>query len=187
MSHKLRAWVATPTETKTAWIIALICIVLVISSFLWPMIDSTFIEKTSTFQKEKIKPETESIEKIIVNVQEQKSQTKTEIPQPAPILKKTAPVTVKKAQPASKPVPKPTTTTKALPKGYYVQVGAFKERKRAQTLQKKLAANWKTQLRDKSNKMVAVWAGPYKNSKEATRIKAEIATRTKIKGFIVKY
>lgn len=182
MSNKLRAWVATPTETRTAWIIASVCIALVIGSFLWPMIDSTFIEKNTSASKEKIKSETESIEKIIVKVQKQEAQTEKNSPQPAPVPKKAAPVTAKKTQSASKP----TATPKSLPKGYYVQVGAFKERKRAQTLQKKLAANWKTQLKDKPNKMVAVWAGPYKNSKEAARIKTEISTRTKIKGFIVK-
>ncbi|MDX8403277.1 MAG: SPOR domain-containing protein [Mariprofundaceae bacterium] len=182
MSKKLRTWVATPAETKAAWIIASICIVLVVGSFLWPLIDNNYSEKNTFVSKQKIMPETESIEKIIAKVQKGGTQAEKKRPQPTPALKKTAPETAKKNQPASKPI----TTSKILPNGYYVQLGAFKERKRAQTLQKKLAANWKTQLKEKSNNMIAVWAGPYKNSKEATRIKSEIITRTKIKGFIVK-
>ncbi|MES0372072.1 MAG: SPOR domain-containing protein [Mariprofundaceae bacterium] len=186
MSKKLRGWVATPNETKTAWIIASACIVLVVVSFLWPQIGSDYIEEITSTPKQKIKPENESIEKIIVKVQKQENRTVTKSPQPAPALKKPVPVIAEKAKQTSKPAPKPATASKTLSKGYYVQVGAFKEHKRALVLQKKMASHWNIQLREKANKMVAVWAGPYKSSKEATRIKAEITTRTKIKGFIVK-
>jgi len=191
MSEKRRAWVATPTETKIAWSIASICIVLIIASFFWPLFDTPYDNRTSTAPAQK--PETtttgktETIEKIIAQSQKHPtSQIKikpelTEVSKPISTTKKTPPVTVKK-----KPSDPQSATEKTLPHGYYVQVGAFKEPKRAHTLQKKLAQHWKTHTKNKAGNITAVWVGPYATSKAASQTKTAIATRTKIKGFIVR-
>jgi len=121
--------------------------------------------------------------------------------EPQATVKKTAPVITPKSEPkievkaepkaAPKPKPAPikkpqTKPASRLPGGYYVQVGAFSKQKGAETLASKMAIHWITHIKTKSNKMLAVWVGPYATSKEAAKIKAEIASRTKTKGFIVK-
>jgi len=176
-----------------AWIIASLCIVLVIGAFLWPMAGSE--EKGKTASRQKPVVEEPSIETIIATAQtkEERHQIKRQAepvqpvqPARAPAPEKAAPVAVEKAVPAVKAVAQSTKVSATLPAGYYVQLGAFKERQRAEALTKRLSANWVTHIKAKPNNMRAVWAGPYPSSKEAERIKAEIAARTKIKGFIVK-
>jgi len=198
MSNKRRNWIATPTETKIAWIVASCTVILVIGAFLWPLLEN---QEPVTNVVVKEQPEEESIEKIIAKVQSsEKHQIKAEaqpVPSSKPLTKPIpkqapAPVIIKEA-----PVITPTTTTTptvakqakrstSISSGYYVQTGAFTDRKRAETLMKKLSTNWKTQIKVKSNRLFAVWTGPYANSKEATAAKNSIAMRTKIKGFIVK-
>jgi cell division septation protein DedD len=183
MSKQLRAWTATPAETRAAWIVASLSIVLVIVSFLWPLMKDGYSDNVGISTQKRVS-DTKSIEKIIANVRQEeihKVKTRPEkkkISRPAPAPKRTAPVAAQKSRQK--------TASATLPKGYYVQTGAFKERKRAEALQKRLAANWKTHTKVKPGNIIAVWAGPYKSSKEANRIKAEIASRAKIKGFIIK-
>ncbi|HKI59753.1 MAG TPA: SPOR domain-containing protein [Mariprofundaceae bacterium] len=193
MNNKRRNWIATPTETKIAWIVASATALLVIGAFLWPQMESQKPE-TTTVMKEK--PEDVPIGKIIAKVQDsEKHQIKAEAepvpvtqpapePEPAPVINKETPVITPKvtAAPVAKPM-KPSSTISA---GYYVQTGAFSDHKRAEALMKRLSNNWKTQIHKKPNNLFAVWSGPYANSKEATAAKNSIAIRTKIKGFIVK-
>ena len=77
-------------------------------------------------------------------------------------------------------------TNGVLPKGYYVQLGAFSKANGAETLQKRLAPKvGNTHLKKKANGMTAVWAGPYATRKEADKARAEIARRTNVKGYTV--
>jgi cell division septation protein DedD len=179
MNNKLRTWMASPAETRTAWIIASMSIVLVVSAFSWPMISNHTTDDAVTTDKPQHpiqnKTETASIEKIIAKAQTQERQHIKS--QPKPSVLTPAPVPTPKVQAAK---------ASTLAKGYYVQVGAFKEQARAETLQKKLAANWATHIKSKPNNLFAVWAGPYPSSKEAERVKTSLASRAKIKGFIVK-
>lgn len=205
MNDKHRNWIATPTETMVAWIVATSMALLVVGAFLWPQIKSEKTDSTVSVQEQ---PEGESIEKIITKVQRSekhqiKSPTEPTTPEepapvskpaiktiskadPAPAIKKPAPIIT----PKSAASPSMNKQTDALPSklsaGYYVQTGAFSDRKHAEAQAKKLSANWKTQIKKKPNNLYAVWSGPYTNSKEATAAKNSIAMRTKIKGFIVK-
>jgi len=195
MSNKKRNWIATPTETKVAWIVASCTVILVIGAFLWPLLEN---QEPVTNVVVKEQPEEESIEKIIAKVQSsEKHQIKAEVQSapitqpspkaaPAPVIKKETPVITPKTTTTAPAVTKPATHSTGISSGYYVQTGAFTDRKRAETLMKKLSANWKTQIKVKPNRLFAVWTGPYVNSKEATAAKNSIAMRTKIKGFIVK-
>ncbi len=195
MSNKHRNWIATPTETKIAWIVASCTLFLVIGAFLWPLLESREQETTAVVKEQ---PEEQSIEKIIAKVQSsEKHQIKAEtnsITVTRPLAKEAAAPAIKKEATAITPkavTAPPAITRQVKPSsehsvGYYVQTGAFSDRKRAETLVKKLSVNWKTVVKKKSNNLYAVWTGPYSNSKEATAAKNSIAMRTKIKGFIVK-
>ena len=188
MNNRRRDWVATPTETKIAWIVATTMAILVVGAFLWPHLES---EKSDPETVVKEQPEEKSIEKIIAEVQSaEKHQIKAtskavSAPEPAPTIQKPVAVTTPKTVPTTPPSVTKQASSK-LSAGYYVQTGAFSDRKRAEALVKKLSTNWKTQIKNKSNNLFAVWSGPYASSKEATAAKNSIAMRTKIKGFIVK-
>jgi len=195
MNNKRRDWTATPTETKIAWIVASATVILVVGAFLWPQIENQQSEPEVAVKEQ---PEEESIEKIIAKVQDtEKHQIKAEAkpapsvqptpkPEPAPVIKKEPPVITPKVAVTPPPVTKQIKRSTTISPGYYVQTGAFSERKRAEALAKKLSTSWKTQIKKKSNNLYAVWSGPYTNSKEATAAKNSIAIRTKITGFIVK-
>jgi len=195
MNNKRRNWTATPTETKIAWIVASATVILVIGAFLWPQIESQQPESEAAVKEQS---EDESIEKIIAKVQStEKHQIKAEAkpapvtqptpaPEPAPVIKEETPVITPKVAATPPPVAKQVKHPTTLSAGYYVQTGAFSERKRAEALVKKLSTSWKTRIKKKSNNLYAVWSGPYTNEKEATAAKNSIAIRTKIKGFIVK-
>lgn len=204
MSDTRHNWVATPTETRIAWVVATAMAILVVGAFLWPQSES---EKRPSGITTKEQPQEESIEKIIARAQSsEKHQIKAAdepasepatSPEPAPVtkpiakadpvpaIKKTAPVITPKTA-TTTVVKKASASVSKLSAGYYVQTGAFSERKRAEALVKKLSTSWKTQIKKKSNNLFAVWSGPYANSKEATAAKNSIAMRTNIKGFIVK-
>ena len=176
MPKRLRAWTTTPAETRTAWITASLCVVVIIVAFLWPQ----------------IKPDSGSESK---RVQAKTTKTVTT----APVAK--APPLISK--PATKPVEKPkaalqakkrvkSTVTKAIPakslaSGYYVQLGAFRDSTRARKLSKKLAPTWKTHITSRPNGMLAVWNGPYATFKEASLYREKIISTTKLKGFVVKH
>ena len=36
MSKRLRTWIATPAETRAAWVIASLCVAVTIGAFVWP-------------------------------------------------------------------------------------------------------------------------------------------------------
>jgi len=206
MGKKLHLWIASPKESRTAWIIASISIVVVAAAFIWPDFDpanspdlrsetvrttAQKAEASDGLHADLTKKDSESIKEIIVAVQEKhaiKSEPKP-VQAPPPVVQKSTvqPKEVAKPTPSSKNTPKPPATVKSRPvSGYYVQLGAFKEKQRAVALQKKLASHWKAILKEKANNMTAVWVGPYPNSKEAEAAKHSIALRNKMKGFIVK-
>ncbi len=200
MSTKLRTWIASPKETRAAWVVASLTIVMVAGALLWPDFNAG-----NTIDRPKVAgQEPASIKEIIVASQMQKKtqekhpiraeQAKAGKSENAGTAVTTAPAT--KEEVAPQPAPEPAVVKSTTPKpkpatkstvNYYVQLGAFKERQRAIALQKKLANHWETILKNKKNNMVAVWAGPYPTSKDAETAMRSIAMRTKIKGFLVKH
>ena len=186
MPKRLRAWIATPAETRTVWVIASLCIAVTIVSFLWPQIkpvsDSgkpvALMEPSATVIKQ---PAAESLHNPV--------QTKSVVPpkkasKPAEHVK-SAPSTLPNSVPPKQMV-KPV-ASKTLASGYYVQLGAFKDQKRAQTLSSRLSPTWNTHIASRPNGMLAVWIGPYRTSKEASRYREKIASTAKLKGFVVKH
>ncbi len=68
---------------------------------------------------------------------------------------------------------------------FFVQVGAFAEKHKAQALYQKMKTTYKRAILTTKGKYHAVWVGPVRNRKEADILKAQILKRYKIKGFIV--
>jgi len=180
MAKKLRAWITTPAETRTAWITASLCVVVIIGAFLWPQ----------------LKPDSETVH---VPAKAPATVLKRSLPKtpPAPVKPAAQPKQIAKPVEKAKSSPQPKKSVKAataktvpatsLATGYYVQLGAFKDSKRAKKLSKKLAPTWKTHIASRPNGMIAVWVGPYKTNKEAARYRDKIASTTKLKGFVVKH
>ncbi len=186
MSKKLRTWIATPAETRTVWAITSLCIVVTIGAFMWPQIKpDSDPGKPSTLAK----PPAATAKRSESTSPHRPVQAKPV----APSKKASKPTGhVKPALPAlpnsvaSKQMVKPV-ASKTLASGYYVQLGAFKDQKRAQTLASRLSPTWNTHIASRPGGMLAVWIGPYRTSKEASRYREKIASGTKLKGFVVKH
>ena len=177
MPKRLRAWIASPAETRATWIIASICIAVTIGFLLWPLAKS---------------------DSSNIQLATQADTVTTVLKQPKPLHHTAQPKKIKKSaerlKPASPPLPKSTlekqphksVVSATLASGYYVQLGAFKDDQRAESLSKKLGSAWQTHIASRPNGMIAVWVGPYKTSKEATRFRDKLLLSTKLKGFVVK-
>jgi len=184
MPKRLRAWIATPAETRTSWVIASLCVAVAIGSFLWPQIKpdsdsgklATSMESSAVVVKRPESPHHSIQTKAVVQPGKVNKPVVRVKPTPSPASKSVMP-----EQPI-KPV-----ASKTLTSGYYVQLGAFKDQKRAQTLSSRLSPTWKTHIASRPNGMLAVWVGPYATSKEASRYREKIASTTKLKGFVVKH
>jgi cell division septation protein DedD len=183
MPKRLRAWIATPAETRTVWVIASLCIAVTIGAFLWPQIkpdsDSgkpvALMEPSAAMTK---RPGSASPHRPV--------QTKSVVETGKPAERvKSAPKSSSNRAP-SKQMAEPA-ASKTLASGYYVQLGAFKDQKRAQTLFSRLSPTWKTHIASRPNGMLAVWIGPYRTYKEASRHREKIASTAKLKGFVVKH
>lgn len=225
MSQKLRNWMATPAEAKTAWLVAAGCVVLIITAFIRPLLpgddgqksddavqqprhaitDESRLDENSLNENR----QSASIEKIIEKEQQESEPAAVEEAGPAapatpvPVVKAAPKAAVKKPEPTASTTAITESTDTAsvaailanaemkrtngvLPKGYYVQLGAFSKPNGAETLRKKLAPKvGNTHLKKKANGMTAVWAGPYATRKEADKAKTEIARRTNVKGYTV--
>lgn len=221
MSQKLRDWMATPAESRTAWIIAAACVILIVTAFVRPLVrdepvttdHNTKPERHAiTAEKRQAQPapaeevrageqSNGAIEKIIEKAQQKPAETVAPKAEPKAASVAVKPVAAKPVAAArsipkpitpkpatSKPaVPKPRATTSAgtLPKGYYVQLGAFSKPGGANTLRKKLSPTLSNlHLKKKGSGITAVWAGPYATRNEAGKAMDEIARRTDIKGYV---
>jgi len=180
-------WQASVIEHRTAWSIALGCLLLILITSLKPDLftatdrgseivaqDDVVAERP----KPRVKAATPRIDKkpqqpAVVHV--------TEAIKPKVVVATAKPV-VKKA--AATPIS--TSRSATPPSGYYVQLGAFKEQPRAQGLIDQLKRQgWSGTLSRKSNGLYAVWAGPEKERSKIDRLQIAIEKKMKIKGFIV--
>jgi cell division septation protein DedD len=169
-----------------AWSIASLCIAMAIGAFLWPQIKpDSDSGKSSTL----IKPPAAMVKQSESTPLHRPVQTKPVAPskkagKPAEHVKPAPPALPNSV--ASKQMAEPV-ASKILVSGYYVQLGAFKDQKRARTLFSRLSPTWKTHIASRPNGMHAVWVGPYPTHKEASRYREKITSTTKLKGFVVKH
>ena len=74
------------------------------------------------------------------------------------------------------------------PPGYYIQVGAFSDARRAHALQRKiLRHDWPARIIEKEAGLMAVVIGPYGSHREATGKQQEILRTFKLKGYPIQY
>ncbi len=85
---------------------------------------------------------------------------------------------------AKKPVTPPRNDTTA--KGFYVQLGAFKDKQRAQRFHNKLKKKgWNVHVVSRKAGLHAVWIGPEPSHKKAEKLLKNIQHKLKSSGFIV--
>lgn len=185
MKNGLRPWIAGQPEKRAALVVASLSLILVAVAFAWPLIGqkqatSAAVETAQqTVPAHKAEPVSQPIPP---------KQSKAAKP-PAP-AKQTVSKTAVPAQP-----PKPATKSpvplasqkETLIKGFYIQLGAFKEKQRATSLAKRLSKSWRTHVVDRPNSLHAVWVGPYKSSTLAKQDQARISKAEKINGFITRH
>lgn len=184
MSKRLRTWIATPAETRAAWVVASLCVAVTIGAFVWPQ-----IKPDSGKSSALIKPPAAGVEQPETASPRPPVQTKPAIPPkkagtPAGHVKP-----AKSALPGSVPAKQMVepVASKTLTSGYYIQLGAFKDQKPARILFSRLSPTWKTHITSRPNGMFAVWVGPYATYKEASLYRKKIMSTAKLKGFVVKH
>ncbi|RMH62309.1 MAG: SPOR domain-containing protein [Zetaproteobacteria bacterium] len=75
-----------------------------------------------------------------------------------------------------------------MPAGYYVQVGAFSDKRRALALRARVRkAGWPAQLIPKGHGLLAVAIGPYLTRKEASHKQQRILGQLHLKGYPIQY
>jgi len=113
----------------------------------------------------------------------QQRNTQAKLPaQPHPAAVKKTPTLHAKTNTAPYPAKKHT----AIADGFYIQLGAFHERPRAQGLADQLKRNgWSAVIAGKPGGLHAVWVGPKKTRAGAETLRKAIHHKFKNKGFIV--
>lgn len=185
MKNGLRPWIAGQPEKRAALVVASLSLILVVVAFAWPLIGH---EQTTSAAVETARQTVPAHKAEPVSQPMPPKQTEEAKP-PAP-AKQTVSKTAVPA-PAPKPVTKspvpPTPQKESLTKGFYIQLGAFKEKQRAASLAKRLSKSWHTHVVDRPNSLHAVWVGPYKSSTLAKQDQARISKAEKINGFITRH
>jgi len=180
-------WQASVIEHRAAWIIAACCLLLILTASLKPDLFTPSTEQVAAavVKQERAKAQVKPLPAAIAEEPEQIE------PEPAvdPIKPKTVVAQAKpvvKQEVAKKPVIKATPTAGEPGSGYYVQLGAFKERPRAQGLIDQLKRyGWSGVLSQKNNGLYAVWAGPEQQRAGADKLQIAIEKKMKTKGFII--
>ncbi|NWF36842.1 SPOR domain-containing protein [Mariprofundus sp. KV] len=180
-------WQASVMEHRAAWIVAACCLLLILTASLKPDLFTPSPEQANeTVTKlERAKSQAKHLPAAIIEEPEQiEPEPVVEPVNPGTVVAPAKPVV--KQEVAKKPVLKATPSADEPGSGYYVQLGAFKERPRAQGLIDQLKRHgWSGVLSQKNNGFYAVWAGPEQQRTEADKLQIAIEKKMKTKGFIV--
>ena len=84
--------------------------------------------------------------------------------------------------------PPTTNNTSPLSSGYYIQVGAFSDKKRASAMQQKIQhAGWPVHIMPKAKGLLGVVIGPYPSRKQAEQQQKKILQQLKLKGYPIQH
>ncbi len=171
-------WQASLLEQRIAWGIAACCIILV---FLASTRPEWFELPAPTPQQVVNKEPNRKTSHPAPVIHHHQVETPLEAPvktQPSkPKPKKRLVVTTPKTK---------TPDTTVIASGFYVQIGAFHERHRAQGLTDQLKRKgWKAVISTRKNRLYAVWVGPKQTHASAEKLLLTIQRKLKSKGFIV--
>ncbi|MFQ5519455.1 MAG: SPOR domain-containing protein [Mariprofundus sp.] len=185
-------WQASLLELRTAWVIAACCIALIFTASVrpdWfefptpnPDLQQQFESVESAKKTEPVRAaiQPQKIEPAVQHAQPQAEKPAAVAPaQSKPVVSPKPPAAIVKAK-------QPAATSSAIANGYYVQIGAFKERSRAQGLTDQLKRqSWNTVIVEKKPGLHAVWIGPKQHRGEAEALLKSIDLKLKRNGFII--
>ena len=175
----LRPWSTKLPERNWAMGIAVVCFSILIALPFLPDEKSHVLEK-------KHADATSTSHQVAVSSIQKDSSTKKSISKPVAlhakqVIKKN--ITPVKAHPKS--IQKPQKNTVSISaQAYFIQVGAFQDKKHAQNLQKRLIKKHWASIIQKKKSLYAVQIGPYKNKEKASRIKKQLSDKEKMSGFV---
>jgi cell division septation protein DedD len=173
-------WQASLLEQRMAWGIAASCIILVLLVFARP---EWFEFDFSTPQHAPVASPVLTAQATHAASQQHKTQPKT-LAKPHAAAVKKSPTAHSKTK--TKPSPHPVKKHTAIADGFYIQLGAFHERPRAQGLADQLKrSGWAAVITTKPGGLHAVWVGPKTTRSEAEKLSKAIHRKFKNKGFIV--
>jgi len=177
-------WQASRLEQRSAWGISLCAILLIFVASAQPQwfdfsSPAKPIQPAHNTRSHPITPHKTSIQpptKLTHSVSKTQHAT-TKTPSPSPTHKN-----IKKLTPQhpikSKPI--------AIVSGFYVQLGAFDQRPRAQRLVDRLKKKgWSVKLAHKKDGLYGVWIGPKSNRKKVENLQHTIQRTLNYKGFII--
>jgi len=178
---KLQAWIADPRERRRAMIVSAACMLLVTLLIgMQALSPQPVPEGQPRLAKFSIppKPTDRPIEKAEQKpAKANKTHVEPAVITPATPTKPAIKVTAKRRHKSA---------GKTVQPAYYVQIGAFRERRHAKDyMQRMRKQGWTLSIRRKKNGMYAVWVGPWPSPKLAKTAKKKLGTQH-IRGFIVK-
>ena len=189
-------WQASLNEHRSAWILALCCLLLILITSLKPdLFKPSQEEAVNAVDSESTADRASLAEKIAPPLHEDRAVVKPKVIENRPVIEKKAVAkAATSAEKASTTKAQANNTKKTVAKtgsspaaGYYVQLGAFREKPRAQGLADQLKRQgWQAIVSKLPNKALhAVWAGPKTSQAAAEKLQAAINKKMKIKGFII--
>jgi len=206
---RLNPWSATFQERRTALFIAVVCIVVIGAAMLAPQWfkskGNTDTARTGDMPEQQ---ETASADRQAYRIKaappvapvtantpvDRATASPAEKPASKPVVSEPVvskpvlvipPAPVSKPKPAAKPATPRTTRVAQPPAGFFVQVGAFKDRTHADQLRKKLIANgFNSRLVDRGNGLVGVWIGPEDSRPAVDKLQQELEKRLHMQGFV---
>ncbi|MDQ6997561.1 MAG: SPOR domain-containing protein [Mariprofundus sp.] len=193
MTHKMN-WQASLIEQRIAWSFSFCAIVITLFAIAQPQwfellsaVNSPVHQPTPVTKP--VQPTRTKTMNTITAAAESPAPQKA-APPPAVIKPITQATPVTPSQ--TKVIAKKTTTIApkktVLASGFYVQLGAFDEKSRAQGLADQLKRKgWSVKIATKKNGMHAVWIGPKSTKPEAETLLKTIHRKLKQKGFIVQH
>jgi len=176
MSTKnLRPWSTGTTEKTWAICVVALCFIVVASILLWPDKDTTVKEVATLSEDLPNSP----------NLPTSKPDIKPTVQPQSAVAKKPIPAITEKTKHPSVSHHKKSSPTTSKP--YFIQVGAFKDKKLAKKLKKQLIQkHWPVIIQQKKQ-LYAVQLGPYDDRQQATSTMKKLSHKDKISGFIVSH
>ncbi|MDQ6957160.1 MAG: SPOR domain-containing protein [Mariprofundaceae bacterium] len=174
----LRPWSTKLPERNWAMGIAVVCFSLLIALPFLPDKKSDVIEKNHA------NAASTSNQVTVASIQKD-SPTKS-ISKPVALhAKQVIKKNIKPVKTHPKSIQRPQKNTASISaQAYFIQVGAFQDKKHAQNLEKRLIKKHWSAIIQKKTHLYAVQIGPYKNKEKANRIKKQLSDKEKMNGFI---
>jgi len=167
-------WQASLLEQRIAWAVATVCLILVLLTSTRP---AWFDFSTSGHKPVARHAATTPVKHAI-------RKTNAPIKKAPPALRAVSPP--KQHTVHSKTKQAPTKKVITVARGFYIQLGAFNERPRAQGLADRLQhQGWHTVIASTQGGLHAVWIGPKPTRRAAETLLKAVQARLKNKGFIV--